>query len=135
MVSVQIEVRAVETETTVAVRPNIESGTPAPGFALEAIGVDPAYVTIVGLPEVLAEITSVTTEPISIDGLSADETFEVELQLPDDVTPRRWRAVVGHRDRDDRSVGLQPHVRRRRRLHRRGRQRLSAAARPDLDHR
>ena len=86
VVSVQIEVRAVETETTVAVRPNIESGTPAPGFALEAIGVDPAYVTIVGLPEVLAEITSVTTEPISIDGLSADETFEVELQLPDDVT-------------------------------------------------
>ena len=42
VVSVQIEVRAVETETTVAVRPNIESGTPAPGFALEAIGVNPA---------------------------------------------------------------------------------------------
>jgi YbbR domain-containing protein len=86
VVSVQIEVRAVETETTVAVRPNIQSGTPAPGFALEEIGVDPAYVTIVGLPEVLAEITSVTTEPISIDGLSGDETFEVALQLPDDVS-------------------------------------------------
>ena len=86
VVSVQIEVRAVETETTVAVRPNIQAGTPAPGFALEAIGVDPAYVTIVGLPEVLAEITSVTTEPISINGLSTDETFEVELQLPDNVT-------------------------------------------------
>ena len=85
IVSVQIEVRAVETETTVAVRPNIP-GTPAPGFALEEIGVDPAYVTIVGLPEVLAEITSVTTEPINIDGLSADETFEVELQLPEDVS-------------------------------------------------
>jgi YbbR domain-containing protein len=85
VVSVQIEVRAVETETTVAVRPDIP-GTPAPGFALEEIGVDPAYVTIVGLPEVLAEITSVTTQPISIDELSASETFEVELQLPDDVT-------------------------------------------------
>jgi YbbR domain-containing protein len=43
-------------------------------------------VTIVGLPEVLAEITSVTTQPISINGLSSDDTFEVELQLPDDVT-------------------------------------------------
>ena len=85
IVSVQIEVRAVETETTVAVRPNIP-GTPAPGFALEEIGVDPAYVTIVGLPEVLAEITSVTTEPINIDGVSAEETFEVELQLPEDVS-------------------------------------------------
>ncbi len=86
VVSVQIEVRAVETETTVAVRPNIEAGTPAPGFALEAVGVEPAYVTIIGLPEVLGAITSVTTEPITIDGLAADETFEVGLQLPDDVS-------------------------------------------------
>jgi YbbR domain-containing protein len=86
VVSVQIEVRAVETETTVAIRPNIVAGAPAPGFALEAIGVDPPFVTIVGLPEVLAEITSVTTAPISIDGLSADDTFEVELELPEDVT-------------------------------------------------
>jgi YbbR domain-containing protein len=86
VVSVQIEVRAVETETTVAIRPNLEPGTPAPGFALEAISVEPASVTIVGLPEVLAEIASVTTEPISIDGISADQTFEVDLQLPDDIT-------------------------------------------------
>jgi YbbR domain-containing protein len=85
VVSVQIEVRAVETETTVAVRPDID-GTPAPGFALESITVEPVYVTIVGLPEELEEITSVTTEPISIEGLSADETREVELQLPDDVS-------------------------------------------------
>jgi YbbR domain-containing protein len=85
VVSVQIEVRAVETETTVAIRPNIP-GTPAPGFALEEIQVDPAFVAIVGLPEVLGEITSVTTAPRSIDGLSADETFEVELRLPDDVS-------------------------------------------------
>ncbi len=86
VVSVQIGVRAVETEATVAVRPDVETGTPAPGFALEAIRVEPAYVTIVGLPEVLAEIASVTTAPVAIDGLSADETFEVELELPDDVS-------------------------------------------------
>jgi len=86
VVSVQIDVREVETETTVPVRPNIEAGTPAPGFALEALSVDPAYITIVGLPEVLAEIRSVTTEPLSIDGLTGDETFERELQLPDGVS-------------------------------------------------
>jgi len=86
VVSVQVDVREVETETTVPVRLNIEPGTPAPGFALEALSVNPAYVTIVGLPEVLAEIRSVTTEPLSIDGLTADETFERELQLPDGVT-------------------------------------------------
>jgi YbbR domain-containing protein len=86
VVSVQIDVRPVETETTVAVRPNIQAGTPAPGFALEAIRVDPAYVTIVGLPEVLGEITSVTTEPISVDGLAADQTIEVDLRLPDEIS-------------------------------------------------
>jgi YbbR domain-containing protein len=85
VVSVQIEVRAVETETTVAVRPNMP-GAPAPGFALEAIRVEPAYVTIVGLPEVLAQITSITTEPISIDGLSTDQSSEVDLRLPDDIS-------------------------------------------------
>jgi YbbR domain-containing protein len=87
VVSVQIEVREVETETTVAVRPpSGGTGTPAPGFVLEEIRVEPAYVTIVGLPEVLEEITSVTTEPISIADLSANQTFEVELQLPEDVS-------------------------------------------------
>jgi YbbR domain-containing protein len=86
VVSVQIEVRAVETETTVAVRPNVGDGSPAAGFALESIDVEPQFVTIVGLPEVLEEIRSVTTEPISLDGLTDDETFEVELQMPEDIT-------------------------------------------------
>ena len=36
-VSVQVDVTETETETTVAVRPDFGTGTPAPGFALEAI--------------------------------------------------------------------------------------------------
>ena len=84
-VSVQVAVREIETQTTVAVRPNIQPGTPAPGFALESLSVDPPTVTITGLPEDLAEIGSILTEPISIDGLSASQTFEVALDLPDGV--------------------------------------------------
>ncbi len=85
-VSVQVDVQAVETATTVAVRPTFEAGTtPAAGFALEAISVDPANVTIVGLPEVLSEIVAIPTEPLSIDGVSEDQIFEAELQLPDGV--------------------------------------------------
>lgn len=85
-VSVQVDVQAVETATTVAVRPTFEAGTtPAAGFALEAISVDPANVTIVGLPEVLSEIVAIPTEPLSIDGVSEDQVFEAELQLPDGV--------------------------------------------------
>jgi YbbR domain-containing protein len=85
-VSVQVDVRPVETQTTVAVRPNLEPGSPEPGFALEELSVEPSAVTIVGLPEDLAEITSIPTEPVSIDGASSDQTFEVALQLPEGVS-------------------------------------------------
>ncbi len=84
-VSVQVAVREIETQTTVAVRPNIQPGTPAPGFALESLSVDPPTVTITGLPEDLAEIGSILTAPISIEGLSASQTFEVALDLPDGI--------------------------------------------------
>ena len=84
-VSVQVDVRAIETQTTVAVRLGGDPGTPAPGFALEALRVEPSTVTIVGLPEDLAEIGSIVTDPISIDGASSSQTFEVELQLPDGI--------------------------------------------------
>lgn len=83
-VSVQIDVEPVETTATVIVRPRIE-GIPAPGFALVAQSPDPQAVTLRGLPEVLAEITEVVTAPISIDGLSEDQSVEVELELPADV--------------------------------------------------
>jgi YbbR domain-containing protein len=85
-VSVQIDVRAVETQTTVAVRANLEPGAPAPGFALSGLSVEPSSVTITGLPEDLSGIGAIPTEAISIDGVSADQTFEVELELPDGVS-------------------------------------------------
>lgn len=85
-VSVEIDVEQVETTDTITVRPVIE-GTPAPGFALEAISVEPTTVTLRGLPEDLEPITEVLTEPISIAGLSADETFDVDLVVPDSVEP------------------------------------------------
>jgi YbbR domain-containing protein len=84
-VSVQVDVTETETETTVAVRPDFGTGTPAPGFALEAISVDPSNVTIVGTSEELSEIVGIPTEPLSIDGASESQVFEAELQLPDGV--------------------------------------------------
>lgn len=83
-VSVQIDVEAVETTATVTVLPTME-GSPAPGFALEALDVDPEIVTLRGLPEDLAAISSVVTEPLSIDGASESQTFEAALELPDTV--------------------------------------------------
>ena len=81
-VFVRIDVRTVETETTVPIRLDV-SGTPAPGFALEGLTIEPAAVTLRGVPDVLAEIRSVVTEPVSIADASEDQTFEVALVLPD----------------------------------------------------
>jgi YbbR domain-containing protein len=83
IVSVQVDVRAVETEITVPVRPDMEPGAPAAGFALAALSVDPAFVTLSGLPEDLSPIEVILTEPLSIDGASEDQVFDAELQLPD----------------------------------------------------
>ena len=83
-IAVRIDVQAVEETRTVPVRPVFE-GRPAPGFALEAFSVDPQVVTLRGLPAVLADIPEVVTEPLNIDGASANEEFEADLVLPDGV--------------------------------------------------
>lgn len=84
-VEVDIDVQAIETNKTVPVRPDLEAGTPAPGFALEALSIEPSTVTLRGLPDVLRDIGEVLTESLSIDGASSDQTFEVALVLPEDV--------------------------------------------------
>jgi YbbR domain-containing protein len=80
-VSVQIDVRETETTQAVPIRPDIV-GTPAPGFALTSLGVDPALVTLRGLPRDLEGVEVVPTEEISIEGVSANQTFEAALVLP-----------------------------------------------------
>lgn len=80
-VSVQVDVEELETSKTVPVDPQI-SGTPAAGFALDAIGVEPTTVILVGTSDALSGVTQVQTEPLSIDGASSDQTFEAALVLP-----------------------------------------------------
>lgn len=92
-VSVDVDVRPVETSSTVPVRPRI-TGTPAPGFALEALRAEPTTVTIRGLPETLAEITEVQTEPLSMDGLTETQSFETALVLPEGVRVDAGQEVV-----------------------------------------
>jgi YbbR domain-containing protein len=81
-VSVQVDVQFTETTQTVPVRPDI-SGTPAPGFALESLSVEPSLVTLRGRPDALADIGEVLTEPLDIGGVSSDQAFETSLVLPD----------------------------------------------------
>jgi YbbR domain-containing protein len=81
-VSVQIDVRETETTQAVPIRPEIV-GTPAPGFALTSLAVEPATVTLRGLPGALADVDEVVTEPLSIDGVFEDQSFEAQLVLPE----------------------------------------------------
>lgn len=83
-VNVEIDVQAVETNRTVPVRPQI-TGTPSPGFALASLSVEPSTVTIRGLPEDLTEIDEVLTDSLDLTGLSANESFELDLIVPEDV--------------------------------------------------
>jgi YbbR domain-containing protein len=83
-VAVEIDVETVETNRTVSVRPQI-TGTPAPGFTLAAITVEPSTVTVRGLPDVLTEIDEVLTEELDIGGLSENQEVELELIQPDDT--------------------------------------------------
>ena len=81
-VSVQVDVEELETSKTVAVVAQI-GGVPAPGYALNAISVDPTAVVLVGTGDALAGVTIVETEPLSIGGASTDETFTAALVLPE----------------------------------------------------
>lgn len=80
-VSVQVDVEELETSKTVPVDPQI-SGTPAAGFALDAISVEPSTVVLVGTSDALDGVTLVQTEPLSIDDASSDQAFEAALVLP-----------------------------------------------------
>ncbi len=91
IISVRVDVETVETTKTVPVTQDI-IGTPAPGYALEALSVQPSTVTLRGLPEVLAPITEVRTEPIDIGGASESQTFEAELVLPEETRLARASA-------------------------------------------
>jgi YbbR domain-containing protein len=81
---VQIDVQTLETDRTVPILPQV-SGTPAPGFALGGLAVEPATVTLRGLPDVLAEVGSVATELLSIADLTQSQSFEAALVLPENT--------------------------------------------------
>jgi YbbR domain-containing protein len=80
-VQVDIDVRTVETSKTVPVRP-ILSGTPAIGFEVASVTVDPAVVTLHGAPANLADITEVLTQPISLAGMRARVSLAATLVIP-----------------------------------------------------
>ncbi len=69
---------------TLPVNPII-SGTPAAGFEIESVTVEPQVTLVAGDADQLAELARVDTEPISVLGVSADEVVVVGLAPPTGV--------------------------------------------------
>jgi YbbR domain-containing protein len=74
-----------EPETrTLPVSP-VVNGTPAAGFEIDSITVDPSTVLVEGDADPLAALARVDTAPVSVSGLSETQTFETDLALPDGI--------------------------------------------------
>ena len=63
------------------------TGTPAAGFRITAISIDPLFIDVSGAVDVLTNVNSVALPPISVDGQSATITRTVRVNtLPANIT-------------------------------------------------
>ncbi|HEU0235912.1 MAG TPA: CdaR family protein [Candidatus Limnocylindrales bacterium] len=58
------------------------AGTPATGFEIESVTVDPVLVSVEGNADELASLDRISTDPISIAGAASDIETLVQLDLP-----------------------------------------------------
>ncbi len=82
--SVEIKVEQKQFERLVAVSPSLR-GSPAAGYNVTAVEVDPPSVTVLGPLDVLNVTSVVLTDDIDISGTSSDVFRIVNLRLPTSV--------------------------------------------------
>lgn len=85
VVSVHVSLARSLSRKVVEVKPNVE-GTVASGYTLADIRVEPSRIELAGVSKALDAVTSLSTEPISVAGLTETETRSVALALPEGVT-------------------------------------------------
>ena len=78
---VSIPVFSDRDSKTLTISP-LTTGDPAPGFEIIAVTVEPRIVTVEGDIDELDPLVRIDTEPVSIGGLSSNETLETTLALP-----------------------------------------------------
>ncbi|MEX0594726.1 MAG: CdaR family protein [Patescibacteria group bacterium] len=62
------------------------SGTPAVGYWVESVSVEPAVVSVLGSAEALTNLKQIKTARISLDGISSTSSQNIALDLPSGVT-------------------------------------------------
>ncbi len=66
----------------------VTEGTPAPGYWISSISVDPPTITVVGDPATVTEISGyLETSPIDVDGARDDISQQVPVLFPEGVSP------------------------------------------------
>lgn len=90
---VQVEVRDLAEARTLMVSPMLR-GRPAPPFMIASVECDPTAVTVFGSARSLLELQGVATVPIHVEGIRADTTRQVALDLPAGIETRGGRVTV-----------------------------------------
>ena len=71
------------------------TGTPAAGFRITAISIDPLFIDVSGAVDVLTNVSSVALPPISVDGQSSTITRTVRVNtLPANITSSASTVLV-----------------------------------------
>ena len=83
---VKIPVFTDRQSRTLPVTPVI-TGTPAAGFEIASVTVEPSVVTVEGDADQLVALESIDTAAISVSGQSSERTSEVDLAMPTGVVP------------------------------------------------
>jgi YbbR domain-containing protein len=94
-VHVRIVVTSRAQSRTLPVNPLVV-GSPADGYAVSSVTVDPPVVSVSGEADAIAALLKVDTASISVAGATADVTRVVPLALPDRVTVLGPASVTVH---------------------------------------
>lgn len=83
-VQVRLPVREAFLTRAVPVIPTL-GGSPPAGTGLALLEADPAFVTVAGPQDVVARISALSTEPVSLQGVRGEVRRTVRVQVPDRV--------------------------------------------------
>ncbi|MFQ6019444.1 MAG: YbbR-like domain-containing protein [Dehalococcoidia bacterium] len=85
VVNILVPIRQVEVSRVMLVSPLL-TGSPAEGYNLVGVTVEPPLVTVFGSAQALSDLSAVSTSEVSVADASADVVRAVALDLPEGVT-------------------------------------------------
>jgi len=85
VVNVSVEITQKEFSAPLAIRPTV-TGSPATGYEVVSVSVDPAVATALGPPSFIAEAAAIRTQPVDISEASDDVVLTISLDLPPEVS-------------------------------------------------